>query len=278
MSTEAATAFRTLHHASAPLLLPNAWDIASGAALARAGFPAIGTTSLGVAAAHGLPDAEGLARAQTVAVTRGLTRLPVLVTVDIEAGFSERPTEVAALAAELAALGAVGVNLEDGRPGAALADPAEQAELIRAVKERVPHLFVNARTDTYWLAAGEPPPLQSALDRAGRYIAAGADGIFVPGLSEPATIAALVAAVDVPVNILYSPGRHSLDDLAALGVRRVSTGSLLFRAAVHAAVATAEQIRGSRPVAGDLPGYADIQQLADLASGSERHPGGTGTG
>lgn len=261
MSARAAAAFRALHHHGPPLLLPNAWDVASAAALARAGFTAVGTTSLGVAAAAGLPDAAGQARAETLALARRLARLPLLVTVDIEAGFSERPDDVAALAAELDAVGAVGVNLEDGRPGGGLAPPDRQCDLIRAVKQRVPHLVLNARTDTHWLTA-EPPSLVDTLRRAERYTAAGADGVFVPGLTDPAGIAAVVDAVDVPVNVLYAPGHHTVDELAALGVRRISTGSLLFRAAIGAAVSTAERIRDNGTVTGDLPSYADVQRLA----------------
>ncbi|MQA86044.1 MAG: isocitrate lyase/phosphoenolpyruvate mutase family protein [Streptosporangiales bacterium] len=261
MGTNDHRAFHALHHADRPLVLPNAWDYASAAALAAAGFAAIGTTSLGVAAAHGLPDAEGWARAETLALTRRLGRLPCLVTVDVEAGFSDDPAEVADLAAELTAAGAVGINLEDGRPGGTLADPARQAELISAVKTRAPGLFVNARVDAHWLAAEDSPPLGGTLARAERYVAAGADGIFVPGLADDEHIGALVAAVAAPVNILYLPRRHTLRRLTDLGVRRVSTGSLLFRAAVHAAVTVAQAIRDDQPVPGEIPGYAEIQRL-----------------
>jgi 2-methylisocitrate lyase-like PEP mutase family enzyme len=271
MSPQAAAAFRALHHDGRPLLLPNAWDFASAAALARAGFTAIGTTSLGVAAAAGVPDAAGRTRAETLAVTRRLVRLPVLVTVDIEAGFSERPDEVAALAEALASVGAVGVNLEDSRPGAGLAPPDRQCDLIRAVKQRAPHLFLNARTDTHWLA-GHPPSLSDTLWRVERYVAAGADGVFVPGLTDPAGIAAVVAAVDLPVNVLYAPGSHTVDELAALGVRRVSTGSLLFRAAIHAAVSAAERVRDGGTVTADLPSYTDVQRLADPRPRCPRGP------
>jgi 2-methylisocitrate lyase-like PEP mutase family enzyme len=261
MRSTASAAFHALHHAGEPLLLPNAWDYASAAALVAAGFTAVGTTSLGVAAAHGIPDAEGLARDETVALARRLGRLPCLVTVDIEAGFSEDPDEVARLAAELAAAGAVGVNLEDGHSGGTLADPSRQERLISAVKREAPDLFLNARIDTHWLGVDNSPPLAGTLARAERYLAAGADGIFVPGLADDDLIGALVAAVAAPVNILYMPGRHSVDRLAALGVRRVSTGSLLFRAAVHAAVTTAQAIRSGAPIPADPQSYAEIQQL-----------------
>lgn len=110
-------AFRALHRPGRPLFLPNAWDRASAAALAARGFPAIGTTSLGVAAAAGLPDAAGATRETTLWLARDLVRLPVLVSVDIEGGFGPTPEDVAELAADLERLGVAGVNIEDGLHG-----------------------------------------------------------------------------------------------------------------------------------------------------------------
>src|SRR5690606_333156 len=123
------------------------WDAASALAFVAAGFPAVGTTSLGVAAAAGLPDAAGATRTETVALARRLAALPVPLTVDIEAGLGADP---AAFVAELSALGVAGVNIEDGR-GSRLAPAREQAGLIAAIKRRTPEMFVNARVDTHWL-------------------------------------------------------------------------------------------------------------------------------
>ncbi|WP_262700988.1 MULTISPECIES: isocitrate lyase/PEP mutase family protein [Streptomyces] len=266
------TAFRRLHHGDRPLLLPNAWDHASAAALVRRGFPAIGTTSLGVAAAAGLPDATGAARDGTLALARGIARLPALVTVDIEGGFGERPEEVAAVAAELDRAGVVGVNIEDGRPDGTLAPLARQCAMIEAIKERVPQLFVNARTDTHWLAAiggGTPPSLATTAERIEAYVRAGADGIFVPALIDEQNIGALADDLgETPLNILFTPGRHTYERLAELGVRRISCGSLLFRAALDHAVELAWSIAHPdtpAPVerAADLPGYAEARSLAD---------------
>lgn len=252
------TDFHALHHADRPFLLPNAWDFASAAALLAEGFPAIGTTSLGVAVAAGLPDAAGVTRDETVALARRLVRLPCPITVDIEAGFSEDPAEVGDLVAELASLGVAGVNLEDGR-GDALADVDTHAALVRTAKHAAPSLFVNARVDTYWLSVDATVPV--TVDRARAYLDAGADGIFVPGLAAAEDIAAVVGAVPAPLNVL--PGLP-LDRLAELGVRRVSTGSLLFRAALHATVATARAVRDSMPLPPELPGYAEVAALGTL--------------
>ncbi|MGW7195644.1 isocitrate lyase/PEP mutase family protein [Streptomyces chryseus] len=252
------TVFHALHHADRPLLLPNAWDFASAATLAAAGFDAIGTTSLGVAAANGLPDAAGLARDETVALARRLVRLPCPVTVDIEAGFSADPGDVGDLVSELADIGVAGINLEDGR-GARLADPTTQVALIRAVKRRAPETFLNARADTYWLGVDATVP--ATLDRARQYVDAGADGIFVPGLVREEDIAAVTAALPVPVNVLHLPAL-GLNRLADLGVRRVSTGSLLFRAALHATVTTALAVREGEPLPAGIPDYAEVDALS----------------
>jgi 2-methylisocitrate lyase-like PEP mutase family enzyme len=245
--------FRDLHFRESPLVLPNAWDFASGAVLAQAGFPAVGTTSLGVAAGAGKPDAEGGTRAQTLSLAKSLARLPVPVTVDIEGGFSGRPEEVAALAAELAAYGIAGINIEDGRSGGALARPEQASSLIEAIKAAAPGLFVNARTDTFWLPGHE----EQTPDRVRAYTDASADGIFVPGVAAPDDIRAIVQATPLPVNVLFQPDGIPLGGLAELGVRRVGYGSLLYRVALHAAVTAA---REGRAPAG-VPSYAQVQGL-----------------
>ncbi len=237
------------------LLLPNAWDAASASALVKAGFPAVGTTSLGVAAGAGLTDGAGLARAETVALASRLAGLPVPVSVDVEGGFGTDPGAVRALGAELAELGIAGVNIEDARDNAVLAAPAEHARLVAALAES--GLFVNARTDTYWQGTDR----ESTLDRVRAYVDAGAAGVFVPGMSAQADVEALVAATDVPVNLLYLPGRMTLAGVRALGVRRVSTGSLLFRAALGAAVETAAAMRADTPLRWKVPTYREIQEL-----------------
>ncbi|MFI6264816.1 isocitrate lyase/phosphoenolpyruvate mutase family protein [Micromonospora sp. NPDC051006] len=262
--TDSFAAFRALHHGDRPLLLPNAWDHASAAALAARGHPAIGTTSLGVAAAAGLPDGAAATRAETLHLARRLRGLPALLTVDVEAGFSDDPAEVAALAAELAALGVVGINIEDGRPDGSLAPPALTAAAVAAVKDTTPEIFVNARTDAWWLGVADP--LGQALERARLYRAAGADGIFAPGVPDPDTIGILVAGLDAPLNVLHRPGGPTVAELGRLGVARISTGSLLFRAALGAALAAADALRAADPAPGraspEPPSYVEVQRLS----------------
>ena len=144
-----------------------------------------------------------------------------------------------------------------------LIDPAAHAAKVAAVKGRCPEVFVNARVDTYWL--GQDATVAATLDRAARYVEAGADGVFVPGATEPAVLRELAAAVPVPLNVLAVPGL-SLTELAGLGVRRVSTGSLPYRAALHAAVGAARAVRDGGALPAATP-YPDLQaRLAGYAS------------
>ncbi|MFD5792598.1 isocitrate lyase/phosphoenolpyruvate mutase family protein [Streptomyces diastatochromogenes] len=250
----AVTPFAALHHRPGePLLLPNAWDHASAAALAAHGYPAIGTTSLAVAAAVGLPDGEAATRDHTLRLALTLGSEPYLLSVDAEDGFSEDPDEVAELAHQLWAVGVVGINLEDG-----LGPATRHAAKIAAVKAAVPGLFVNARTDTYWLGDGDETDTLRRLDA---YQQAGADGVFVPGLTDPARIDALVRRVDAPLNILYSPAGPTVPRLADLGVRRVSLGSLLYRRALGAALDAVADIAAGRVPGGTTPSYDEVRAL-----------------
>ncbi|MFE9858204.1 isocitrate lyase/phosphoenolpyruvate mutase family protein [Streptomyces sp. NPDC005780] len=252
------TPFARLHRGAHPLLLPNAWDYASAAALAEQGFAAVGTTSLGVAAAAGLPDGAAATAEATMSLARRLGTGRFLFTVDAEGGFSDDVAEVAALARALYEAGAAGINLEDGRPDGTLAPMELHAAKIAAVKEAAPALFVNARTDTHWASRHE----DETEMRLALYEQSGADGVFVPGLSDPAAIAELTSALVVPLNILYTPAGPTLAELASLGVRRVSLGSLLYRTALAAAVSAATGIRDGRPANPAAPSYAEVQALA----------------
>jgi 2-methylisocitrate lyase-like PEP mutase family enzyme len=234
--------FAELHTPGDPLLLPNAWDHASGAALAAAGFKAIGTTSLGVAAAIGVPDGANQTKEATYALAKSLVGLPVPISVDAEHGFSEEPSEVAEYAQRLEELGVAGINLEDRNQ-----DPMHHAEVIEAVKNAT-GLFVNARTDTYWLGDGS-----ETLERCRAYQAAGADGLFVPGIRDDIEP---IVELGLPLNVLFLPG-STVKDLAERGVARISTGSLLYRTAIGAAARAAQAIRaGEQPP--EAPSYEEV--------------------
>lgn len=236
--------FRELHYSDAPLLLPNAWDVGSALTFAAAGFSAIGTTSFGIAATAGLPDGGRSSKAATAALAAQLCRLPVHITTDIEDGYSDDPAEVAEFVAELAALGVAGVNLEDSTDGH-LVDSAAFATKVAAVKRRSPDVFVNARVDNFWFA--EQATVDAVLLRAGAYADAGADGIFVPGVAAPEDIRSITAGTGLPVNLLAHPSL-TVAELGELGVRRVSSGSLPYRAAVDAAVNIVGALRDGKHV------------------------------
>ncbi|MGO4187473.1 isocitrate lyase/PEP mutase family protein [Pseudarthrobacter sp. TAF60_1] len=263
--------FRDLHNTSLPLLLPNAWDVGSALAFAAAGFPAVGTTSFGIAASAGLPDGGRSSKAVTAALVGRLCRLPVHVTADIEDGYSDDPAEVAELVAQLAALGVAGVNLEDSTAGH-LVDPAAFASKVAAVKRRSPAVFINARVDNIWF--GEEATVDAVLVQAGIYADAGADGIFVPGLVVPEDIRVITDGIGLPVNVLAHPSL-TVAELGDLGVRRVSSGSLPYRAAVDAAVGVVNALRDGKQAPAATPYWEMQSRLASFghdATPSRRTP------
>jgi len=244
--------FHDLHHGPRPLLLPNAWDVASALGFVAAGFEAVGTTSFGVSAAAGHPDGGRATADANVLLARQLARLGVPVSMDVEDGYSDDPAVVASY---VAGLGVAGVNLEDSLD-ASLVDPAAHAAKVAAVKAAAPDVFVNARVDTYWFH--EDDTVDATVARGRAYVEAGADGIFVPGVTDPELIRELAAAIPAPLNVLVLPGL-TLADLGELGVRRVSTGSLPYRAALDSAVEVATAVRDG----GSAPGatsYHDVQE------------------
>jgi 2-methylisocitrate lyase-like PEP mutase family enzyme len=251
----AMTAFAALHHGPLPLLLPNAWDVPSALAFLAAGYPAIGTTSQGVASSLGRPDASRSTREANLTLARALVRLRVPITIDAEDGYDDDPAAVAGYVAELAGIGVAGVNLEDSLDGRLL-EPAAYAAKVAAVKARTPDVFVNARVDTYWFHQDDT--VEATLARATAYVDAGADGVFVPGLGEPDAVREVAGSLPVPLNVLPVAGL-GLSDLAALGVRRVSTGSLPYRTALAAAVTAAEAVRDGTP----LPAAVAYPELQD---------------
>ena len=242
--------FRELHDGELPFLLPNAWDVASALAFVAAGFPAVGTTSFGVAAAAGHPDGGRSTKDATPPSRRSSRGLPVPVSTDIEDGYDDDPDAVAAY---VAALGVAGINIEDSTAEALVAPQAHAAK-VAAIKRAAPDVFVNARVDTYWL--GQDATVAATLERAAAYVAAGADGVFVPGATDPGELRELSAAIPVPLNVLVVPGL-SLTELGELGVRRVSTGSLPYRAASTPRSASRSRAGRGRVAVGDaVPGDA----------------------
>ena len=231
-----------LHQGPRILLLANAWDVASARIVEQLGFPAVATTSAGVANALGYPDGQRIPREEMLeAVRRIAAAVSLPVTADVEAGYGDTAEDAARTAQLVLESGAVGINLEDSSYGAKeiLAPVSVHVDKLRAIRSAadavgIP-LVINARTDVFLLKVGEPGErLGVALSRANAYREAGADCLFVPGVADPATIRALVQGIKGPINILAGPSTPPAGELERLGVRRVSLGSGPMRAAMGA--------------------------------------------
>lgn len=227
--------FRRLHHAPPVLRLPNCWDPASARIFEVAGFPAIATSSAAIANALGAQDGDCLdVSAHLAAVARITEVIGVPLSVDFESGYAADTGKLSRNIARLATTGAAGYNLEDTRVKGELYSVAEQCERIAAAKTAAPGLFLNARTDTYLDDIGEPESrLERTKERLAAYLEAGADGIFVPGIADEATITDIARSFRKrPLNVLAGPSTPPVSELERFGVARVSVGSWPMRRAM----------------------------------------------
>ncbi len=229
-----------LHRPGRPLVLVNAWDAASARIVEDSGLPAVATSSAGIAFAYGYPDGQKIPVDLMIeAVGRICRAVSVPVTADLEAGYGASSDGVGRAAAGAFAAGAVGLNLEDGTgvPERPLENPDVMCEKIHAIRDAgtaagVPAV-INARTDVYLDQVGPPEGRFAEAMRRGRiYREAGADCIFVPGVTEKTVIEALVAELACPVNVLAVAGSPSVAELSKAGVARISLGSGPMRAAL----------------------------------------------
>ncbi|MFD7299854.1 isocitrate lyase/phosphoenolpyruvate mutase family protein [Streptomyces pharetrae] len=267
-----ALAFRSLHVPGRPLVLPNVWDRASARLVEEAGATAVATTSAGLAWELGASDGDHLERDRAltaVAAVASAVRVPV--SADIETGYAADAAGVAGTVRAVLAAGAVGINIEDAlhTPGRGPLRPvAEQAERLAAARAAADEagvpLFVNARVDTFLRGAGG---VDATLERAAAFLAAGADGIFVPGAVDPGTVKLLADGVDGPLNVLAGPGAPSVAELAALGVARVSVGAAVAQAA-HALVRRAARELLGAGTYDTLAGGLDYGELDALLGGT----------
>jgi 2-methylisocitrate lyase-like PEP mutase family enzyme len=264
--TVKADVLRRLHTAGPLLVLPNAWDAASARIFEQAGFPALATTSAGIAYAQGYADGERISRAGMLAVvSRIAATVAVPVTADMEAGYGRAPEAVAETARGVIAAGAVGMNLEDSREedGGALLDLPLAVERVRAARAAAAGVAIvlNARTDAFSPNCGG---FAEAVRRGNAYRAAGADSVFVPFVADRDTIERLVREIAAPVNILGSPNAPTLKELEALGVRRVTFGSAPMRATLGLVRRMAREWK-EKGTYGTLDAYgipfAELQQL-----------------
>jgi len=262
-STDKAAALLALH-AGPGFVLPNAWDAGSARVLEQVGFPAIATTSAGIAWSCGVPDGGGLDRDTMLEhVGRIVAAVGVPVTADLEAGYGATPDDVGRTVARAAELGAVGGNIEDaGRGGLFGVDVA--VDRLAAARAAAPSgtFVLNARTDTYF-AGTTGDPFAETVERAVRYVDAGADCVFVPGVVDEDTIRRLAAAIPAPLNVVA--GLANVIDaptLFSLGVTRVSLGGSLARAALSTLERAGRELLDSGTL-GFLDGamaYAELQR------------------
>jgi 2-methylisocitrate lyase-like PEP mutase family enzyme len=245
--------FRQLHRGPRALVLANVWDVASARIFEEAGFPALATTSAGIAFSLGYPDGQRISREEMIARIGRIARaVKVPVSSDIEAGYGSTPEDAANITRELIQAGAIGMNLEDssGDSSRRLLDLELAVEKIKGVREAAARagvpIVVNARTDVYLLPDAQAVTgYYEAQRRLTAYRDAGADCVFAPGLKDAETIGRLVRDLQCPVNILAGVGTPSVPELEKLGVARVSLGSGPMRATLGMLRSLAEELRSS---------------------------------
>jgi len=246
--SEKAMIFRSLHQRPTAFIIPNPWDIGAARILAHLGFEALATTSSGFAFSIGKCDGT-VGRERMIAHVSEIARATDLpVSADLENGYGDSPETAAETIRLAAAAGVVGGSIEDstGNADAPIYDKQHAADRIRAAAEAarsLPFPFtLTARAENYLHGR---PDLADTIARLQAYQEAGADVLYAPGLATKDDIAAVVRSVDRPINVLVGLGSVplTLSELSALGVRRVSTGSALCRAALGAFLRAARELR-----------------------------------
>ncbi len=265
---EKGRAFRALHGRDRAFIIPNPWDVGTARLLAHLGFEALATTSAGYAFSLGQQD-NTIGRDQMMAHVSAIvsaTDLPV--SADLENGFGDDPDTVAETIRRAAAAGLVGGSIEDvfWRQASRLYDLEHAADRVRAAVEVVralPFPFtLTARAENYLVGR---PDLKDTIARLQAYQTAGADVLYAPGLTSHDDIAAVVSSVDRPVNVVMGLQgvQLSVAALSAIGVKRVSVGSALSRAALGAFLRAAREMRehGTFAFADDAVSYREINDL-----------------
>jgi 2-methylisocitrate lyase-like PEP mutase family enzyme len=264
---ERANAFCALHQRAGAFVMPNPWDVGTARILAGLGFAALATTSAGLAFALGRRDAEGaVTRDEALAHARTIVdATPLPVSADLENGFGAAPETVAETIRLAAETGLVGGSIEDasGDPERPVYDLSQAVERVGAAAEAarsLPFPFtLTARAENFLYGR---PDLDDTIRRLQAFEAAGADVLYAPGLRDLATIRTVCQAVGKPVNVIMglAGAPFSVDDLAAAGVRRISLGSALPRAALGAFLRAAREVgeRGTFTFAADAASFADL--------------------
>ncbi len=275
-------AFRRLHEGGC-FVMPNPWDVGSARALQHLGFPALATTSAGMAFSLGQPDG-GVNRAGVLEHLRAIAgAVDVPVNADFQSGYAVDAAGVAESVRRCVEAGAAGLSIEDatGDPTEPLFDLDVALERLRAAREAIDAsgtgVVLTARAECHLV--GHPDPLRESIRRLEAYAVAGADCLYAPGLRTPQEVAAVVKAVAPrPVNVLAGAPGFSVAQLRDLGVRRISVGAALARVAWGAFLRAAEEIAGT----GTFQGLAEAAPFAKLnaffTKDVRRRGGGTGDG
>ncbi len=268
---EKADLFRALHRPAQPVVLVNAWDAVSACIIEDLGFPAVATTSAGIAWLEGYADGERIPRERMLAgISRVTGAVGLPVTADFEAGYGQSVQDAISAARGIVAAGAIGMNFEDwDGERTALTSLDAQAARIAAIRETGEgagvRLVINARTDVFLKGAGQSDTwrMEEAVRRANAYLDAGAACAFLPGVSDERTIGALVQAIHGPINILAGPATPTVARLSELGVARISLGAapMAFALTHFREMAAGIKDRGDFQYAGKRLSHADINEL-----------------
>ena len=248
--------FLQLHHGPEILVLANSWDVGSSRLIEACGYKTVATTSMGIAASLGHPDAGVMRLSEMLVVVSGIVKaVNVPVTADMEAGYGDTTDDVVSSVKAMIDTGVVGINIEDSIAlSPLLTDEMEFSERIAAIRELSDaqglHLVINARTDAFYTSSGSTnEKLTESIRRGNRYAAAGADCVFVQPVWKREIIATLVKEIDAPINILANPGigggtPPSVSELQELGVARLSLGSGLMKATLALLKKVADELSG----------------------------------
>jgi len=269
-SQQKAKIFNALHQGDSAFIMPNAWDAGSAIVLANAGFAAIGTTSAGIAFSAGLSDHQRMSKERMLEKVKEIVDVAgIPVNADLEAGYSENPEGVATVITQAIDCGVAGVNIEDytGDSAMPLYEFEAAVDRIRAaVSASSDHDFtLTARCDAY--LTGHPNALNESIKRCNAYLEAGADCLFVPGIADKETIAKILAEVPGPFNVVMGLSGNSLskDDLTQCGVKRISVGGSIARAALEFIRKAGEEMMtsGTFNFANEQFAHGDLCQLFD---------------
>jgi len=269
-SLEKAKHFSALHKNKGTFIMPNAWDAGSAIVLANAGFEAIGTTSAGIAFSAGLSDHQRMSKGLMLEKVKEIVDVAgIPVNADLEAGYSENPEGVASIIAQAIDYGVAGSNIEDytGDSNMPLYEFEVAVERIRAAASAAQgRVFtLTARCDAY--LTGHPNALAESIKRCNAYLEAGADCLFVPGIADKATISKILAEVPGPFNVVMGLSGNLLtkEDLSQCGVKRISVGGSIARAALEFVRKAGEEMmnEGTFSFANEQFGHGDLCQLFD---------------